>query len=570
MLSNNFPFPYPGNSRTQQGGLLGPNIQYPPMGNASVQGGLLGPNIQYPPMGNASVQGGLLGPNMQYPSPGDSQTQKTDIVVKPPMCAGGKIQLPKINRSSVMTVNSNVNNNNDNIPKIHTIADTTINNQITDDDLCYNRCPNGEAPIPDFFSGQYICLVPASVTYTVKPGKGRSPDPNITEGSDDTIDYTKGYNVSCQSTDLINLGEAGIQTGNENNIMFGTPVLLKSSLYEDPLPTNAVHSADWKPDGNPKWFCKRPVFGSPTINQVQSPYQFINSSVINNSEPITSSSEIKNKLIDQCATPEGGWNAKDSMGNNKYKMPDFCNINTVVTVNTDGEKITEQKPEITSVYKAIAENVNTNTTASVISQVTQNSITQVPISYCSTDKENNSDPNFIKNDARCKPETTVMTQISGGIPMVVPTQISIPNNNLNIIQNSKTTVSVPNTETTVANVNGGTGILINKALENSVSNNDPCLNPPILNLPILQPNASASSSKPQEPLIQITTVPGDKNLVCDIQAYSGDGSKGMHDKYDGIKKPYISYDDAKRLVQSTISPYSGSGVSDNTTQTVSR
>ena len=535
-------------------GLLVNNMTYPSPGNNVIQqsGSLLGNNMTYPPPGNNVTQqsGGLLGNNMTYPPPGNNVIQKTDVVIKPPMCAGGKIQLPRINRSSVMTVKSDIKESN-NIPKIHSIADTTINNKITEDDLCYNRCPNGEAPIPDFFSGQYMCLVPASVTYTVTSGKGSSPDPTNTDGTDDTIDYSKGYNVSCQSTDIINLGESGIQTGNENNIMFGTPVLLKSSLYEDPLPSNSVRSSNFIPNGNPKWFCKRPVFGSPTINQVQSPYNFVNSSVINNSTEVTSSPEILNKALKSCAIPTGGWGALNEDGTTNIEMPDFCKTDAIITKNQDSDTITTITPGVNSLFKAIAANINSITketsSESIIpidkiskpNNKLQTTVTQAPQQIeCSQSVDGVVQ---VSNDARCNPESSMMVTLTGGLKAVNPISTSVNSNTtMNVVSKGGFQISVPKTETTVTNVDGGVATLTLSVNENNNIKNTSGCNPQKLNI----------SQIATEPIIQITTISDDDTKVCDIQVISGNNQ--IHKTFDGKNNAYLTSQEAKDLVSNML------------------
>jgi hypothetical protein len=136
-----------------------------------------------------------------------------------------------------------------------------MNNSIRQDDLCYNRCPNGEAPQIDSTTGHYICYVPALITYQVKNG---------TSGSSDTLDTANSYTVSCQSTDLPDMSQTG-KSGDA--VMFGTPILIKSGLYEDPAPPNTVRSSNYTASGDNKWMCKRIMHGAPTKEMVQSPYE---------------------------------------------------------------------------------------------------------------------------------------------------------------------------------------------------------------------------------------------------------------------------------------------------------
>ena len=191
----------------------------------------------------------------------------SDPNTRQPMCSGGKIQLPKINKDS-----------------------KTMSAAIYSDDLCYNRCPNGEAPQVDKASGGYFCLVPSLVTYQIKQNP---KEPTITNNSDgtetrvqkaDEIDYTKSYTISCQSTDLTD--SSNPQTGNTNNTMFGTPILLKSGLYEDPQISGKLRSAKYIPSGEYKWFCKRPMHGAPPLGALQSPYEAITQDMIDASAEI--------------------------------------------------------------------------------------------------------------------------------------------------------------------------------------------------------------------------------------------------------------------------------------------
>jgi hypothetical protein len=202
----------------------------------------------------------------------------SEVKTRQPMCPGGKIQLPKINRDLSMENGKIVS------------STITMNGSINSNDLCYNRCPNGEAPQADKISGNYFCLVPSLVTYQIKQ---YPKEPTVTKNSDgtettihigDQIDYTKSYTVSCQSTDIMDFSTP--QTGNENNTMFGTPIQIISGLYEDPLGPNDLRSSDYRAKGDYKWFCKRPMYGAPPLGALQSAYEAINPDIIKASEDI--------------------------------------------------------------------------------------------------------------------------------------------------------------------------------------------------------------------------------------------------------------------------------------------
>lgn len=197
----------------------------------------------------------------------------TTTTTRQPMCSGGKIQLPTINRNKIGDISMDANGS----ITVNGNTDITMNGNILPTDLCYNRCPNGEAPQVDKANGQYFCLVPSLVTYQVAQG-------SVDTKTSDNIDYTKSYTVSCQSTDLMDYSTP--QTGNTNNIMFGTPILIKSGLYESPVPPNSIRSSDYSPDGAYKWFCKRPMYGAPPLGILQSPYDAISNEIINASKDI--------------------------------------------------------------------------------------------------------------------------------------------------------------------------------------------------------------------------------------------------------------------------------------------
>ena len=140
------------------------------------------------------------------------------LTTRQPMCSGGKIQLPTINGNKIGDISMSANGS----ITVNGNTDITMNGNILPTDLCYNRCPNGEAPQVDKANGQYFCLVPSLVTYQVAQG-------SVDTKTSDNIDYTKSYTVSCQSTDLMDYSTP--QTGNTKNIMFGTPILIKIGLY---------------------------------------------------------------------------------------------------------------------------------------------------------------------------------------------------------------------------------------------------------------------------------------------------------------------------------------------------
>jgi hypothetical protein len=183
----------------------------------------------------------------------------TSSTTRQPMCSGGKIQLPKINNNG--TDISLMKDKDDGSIKFNYInTEISINGNIKENDLCYNRCPNGEAPQVDKHNGQYFCLVPALVTYQVKQGELNNQDNKSTQ---DSIDFSQPYTVSCQSTDLMEPNQ--VQNIDNKNIMFGTPISIKSGLYESPVPPGALRSSNYNPGGDFKWFCKRPMYGAPPL-----------------------------------------------------------------------------------------------------------------------------------------------------------------------------------------------------------------------------------------------------------------------------------------------------------------
>ena len=207
----------------------------------------------------------------------------SEVKTRQPMCPGGKIQLPKINRD-FSVVNRKI-----------VSSTVTMNGSINSNDLCYNRCPNGEAPQPDKMSGNYFCLVPSLVTYQIKQNPKEGTVTNDVNGIEtkiqkpDEIDYSKSYTVSCQSTDIMDFSTP--QTGNTNNTMFGTPIQIISGLYENPLGPNDLRSSNYDASGEYKWFCKRPMYGAPPLGALQSAYEAINPDIIKASENIPAECE---------------------------------------------------------------------------------------------------------------------------------------------------------------------------------------------------------------------------------------------------------------------------------------
>jgi len=192
-----------------------------------------------------------------------------------PMCAGGKIQLPAINGRETTSVSKDATGL---IKNESNQKQFSINGNILRNDLCYNRCPNGEAPQIDETHGQYFCLVPALVTYSIIQG-------DSLQKTQDKIDFATPYTVSCQSTDLLDMSTQ--QSGNTGNVMFGTPVLIKSGLYESPVSPYSVRASDFTPSGDNKWFCKRPMYGAPPLGALQSPYEVITDAISEASNDIS-------------------------------------------------------------------------------------------------------------------------------------------------------------------------------------------------------------------------------------------------------------------------------------------
>ena len=391
---------------------------------------------------------GMMPKNSEMPASMPRMMPKNEIsaitqsvVVKQPMCSGGKIQLPHINRKNAVTYSTILHEDHGtSFAKISSIDDISINNKTTDNDLCYNRCPNGEAPVPDFISGQYMCLVPATITYTAISGTiGETP-------TDDSIDYEKGYTVSCQSTDLMN--QSGSLQNHTNNIMFGTPVLLKSGFYEDPSPPGTIRSNDFIPAGNSKWFCKRPVFGSPTINQVQSPYEYISNKAMNNVEETISIPAANEVMTEYCTIPDGGWSNEGNP-----PMPDGCKV-----INQQLEDGTvKMLGDVESKFKVMAKILNTEqavmTTANQTDQPNveirmkikdTQVVTQLPIQ----------DSNQLEIPK--KKIDSAISNLYGNIPIkAVVTPIGGESNSLTVVSND-TSIDIPNTISIPTVINGVT------------------------------------------------------------------------------------------------------------------
>jgi hypothetical protein len=407
-------------------------------------------------------------------NPNDVGTQ--NISVKQPMCAGGKIQLPTINKKDVISIRNDTTETDGNIPMINTINKMSMNNIILEDDLCYNRCPNGEDPRPDFLSGQYTCLIPATVTYSVIPGTDAEIDPNNPKLDQlDKINYEKGYTVSCQSTDLNNIGLDGQQTGNLNNLMFGIPILKKSGLYENPTKPNVIRTDDFLVGGNQKWFCKRPVFGSPPINQVQSKYQFLNNTVVSQAD-----SSLLKSAISICDKPN--WTTDDP-------IPEGCSVKTT----KDGSYTLS----VSSPYEAAVNQIQTTKTLINANEksddlsdkglggiIETNKTEYFYETLVSPKDENSSDASsravsqgLIGAYATNANIESVMTNyLSDNIPMESPIQVSVANTNsqMNIVT-STTQIPVPKTETHAIPIDGT--IQTVKPINQSVSSQVPMADP---------------------------------------------------------------------------------------------
>jgi hypothetical protein len=494
--------------------------------------------------------------NMLQADPNNAVTPNFSI--KQPMCAGGKIQLPTINRSDVLSIKNKIDNNKS-VPMINDIQEITINNIISDDDLCYNRCPNGEDPVPDSISGQYICLIPATVTYKVISGVGAETDPNAPILSQmDKIDYSQGYSVSCQSTDLNTIGLEGKQFDNKN-LMFGTPVLKKSGLYENPARPSVIRSIDNPINGNLKWFCKRPVFGSPTINQVQSKYQFINNIVTASAKPVVDQSSI-----DLCRIPNGGWT-------NANPMPLGCSVITNNDSSMSGAVVSSY---LTSL-KTMQNTVNNAAAASgggnrgntgagdnftnvtnienfespydVIQKPIQNCVVNTPVNITNIGSISNSS-DFVQKNANCDPSpySQVVNQAYGLLPTVSPTEgcesiinsnqssnmggipaiassvnkkntaACAPKNNLSIVSKNST-IPVPQTETIAQSVNGVIQTIqpsINQKKTSEIPQPDPgsCMDHLTTNWVLPDPNNQL------KPDVRLTTT-HNKEKICGYSMY---------------------------------------------------
>jgi hypothetical protein len=474
-------------------------------------------NITPPPINGSSIGGSIaqtgninmVGINLN-PKDGsytDSQQvnstlakQSTDFLsqnfsIKQPMCAGGKIQLPKINKKDIITIKNVVEDPAGNIPIINNIGEMSINSIVTDEDLCYNRCPNGEDPTPDFLSGQYTCLIPATVTYQVIPGVNAEVDPNEPNLDNvDKIDYTKGYNVSCQSTDLNPIGLDGQQMGNTNNLMFGIPILKKSGLYEDPLQPYMIRSPDFSIVGNQKWFCKRPVFGSPTINQVQSKYQFISNAVVSHAKPTINSS-----TINICDIPD--WKE----GSN---IPNGCTVNKM----KDGtSSLSVASPYIASITQLQSSKSNASDAESIVNSSNGNNSISV--------------------------DDIVMKNVSGGLPIVPPNymsdRVSSKNTQLNIVTNNSVT-QVASTDTIAQTVDGVPQIIkpINQSLSSVTSNVQPKSCMPF------EPVMWKDNVKDIRPTV-ITTTTFDGLGICGYQAYYKNSTISVNNSAPIIRKSEI-------------------------------
>lgn len=267
----------------------------------------------------------------------------TNITTRQPMCSGGKIQLPKINVSinNVSGLSYLNPESNKNI--------VTMNSAISSDDLCYNRCPNGEAPQVDKMSGNYFCLVPSLVTYQIQQNP---KEPTVTNNSDgtettiqkgDEIDYTKSYTVSCQSTDITDFSNPqGDITKNTNNTMFGTPILIASGLYEHPLGPNEIRSFDYVANADYKWFCKRPMYGAPPLGRLQSPYEAINKDIMEASAdvPVECQSAVINSSLSMINQPKGAADDK------KQKCKPTLTQKAAIGISNGVPMVQEQKTPI--------------------------------------------------------------------------------------------------------------------------------------------------------------------------------------------------------------------------------
>jgi hypothetical protein len=277
-----------------------------------------------------------------------SLLSSSNTVTRQPMCPGDKIQLPTINRGQIGNYIKNASGDVV-ISSSGSSSTITMNNTILNNDLCYNRCPNGEAPQVDGNTGQYFCLVPALVTYQIKRG-----DPDAKPATNDSIDYesTSPYTVSCQSTDILNISEP--QFNNKGNTMYGVPLLLKSGLYEDPLPPNTVRSSNYIPSGDFKWFCKRVMSGAPPLGSIQSPYESISQEITKNAENIKTNIKKTCNPIDRSSSINGSaaLESEDSKSLDECP-PDYSLSQEAVNSLSGGLRIVQTTPAENSVGLAV-------------------------------------------------------------------------------------------------------------------------------------------------------------------------------------------------------------------------
>jgi len=267
-------------------------------------------------------------------------SSSSDTIVRQPMCNGDKIQLPRINKETTCTTDKGKNTCN-------TTVDS-INDSIISHDLCYNRCPNGEAPQVDPENGTYFCYVPALVTYNVL-----SKNDSV-----DTLDYANGYSVSCQSTDY-----ADSTDKSKPSTMYGTPILFKGGLYEDPTPPNTIRPIGFTPVGDNKWFCRRPMHGSPNISQVQSPYESLTKNI----------SQTTNMLSTNCKSVIQGVNSYNTPSTNKGNGATIINNTTNSSCISDISDIpTVANLAITNGVKTTAASSNSLTLQPGLSIVASN------------------------------------------------------------------------------------------------------------------------------------------------------------------------------------------------------
>jgi len=285
----------------------------------------------------------------------------SEVKTRQPMCPGSKIQLPKINNNFAMENGKIVS------------STITMNGSINSNDLCYNRCPNGEAPQADKMSGNYFCLVPSLVTYQIKQYPKEETVTTDDKGIEtrskysDQIDYTKSYTVSCQSTDIM---DSSIPQDNIYNTMYGTPILIKSGLYENPLGPNDLRSPNYISSGEYKWFCKRPMYGAPPLGALQSAYEAINPDIIKASEEISAECEsavVMASISGSAMIGPGSANPSSSLTESKKTACSPKNLNEKAAIGiSNGIQIVEQTQQ-TQLPAAnplnIVTNINDNGTA---------------------------------------------------------------------------------------------------------------------------------------------------------------------------------------------------------------